>query len=218
MGEVWRAQHRLLARPAAIKLIRSTMLGESPRARDVLVGRFKREARATAALASTHTIHVYDFGITEDGDFYYAMELLKGLSLSRLVEEFGPVDPGRAVYLLRQVCHSLGEAHARGLVHRDVKPANILVCRLGPDDDFVKVLDFGLVKHAAGQTVTMLSIDGTVEGTPSYMAPEIALGRPDVDGRTDIYSLGYLEPASGAWKGCWPFPSLSTPKPDRRYP
>ena len=119
------------------------------------------------------------------------MELLDGLSLERLVQEFGPVDPARTVYLLRQVCHSLGEAHARGLVHRDVKPANILLCRLGPDDDFVKVLDFGLVKHtAAGQTMTVVSMDGTVVGTPSYMAPESALGHRDVDGRTDIYSLG----------------------------
>jgi eukaryotic-like serine/threonine-protein kinase len=191
MGEVWRAQHRLLARPAAIKLIRSSMLGESQRAREALVRRFEREARETAALGSTHTIDVYDFGVTEEGDFYYVMELLQGLSLERLVQEFGAVDPGRTVYLLRQVCHSLGEAHARGLVHRDVKPANILVCRLGPDDDFVKVLDFGLVKHtAAGQTATRLSMEGSAVGTPSYMAPEIALGHPDVDGRTDIYSLG----------------------------
>ena len=191
MGEVWRAQHRLLARPAAVKLIRSSMLGESQRAREVLARRFEREARETAALGSIHTVDVYDFGVTEEGDFYYVMELLEGLSLERLVEEFGPVDPARAVYLLRQVCHSLGEAHARGLIHRDVKPANIMVCRLGPDDDFVKVLDFGLVKHtAAGRTVTMLSMEGTVVGTPSYMAPEIALGHSDVDGRADIYSLG----------------------------
>jgi serine/threonine-protein kinase len=119
------------------------------------------------------------------------MELLEGLSLERLVRKFGALEPARAVYLLRQVCHSLGEAHARGLVHRDVKPANILVCRLGPDDDFVKVLDFGLVKHTgAGQTRTMLSVEGTAVGTPSYMAPEIALGRADVDRRADIYSLG----------------------------
>jgi serine/threonine-protein kinase len=191
MGEVWRAQHRLLVRPAAIKLIRSDMLGESLRAREALVRRFEREARDTAALGSIHTIGVYDFGLTEEGDFYYVMELLEGISLERLVQEFGPVDPGRTVYLLRQVCHSLGEAHARGLVHRDIKPANIFVCRVGPDDDFVKVLDFGLVKHtAAGQTVTMVSMEGTAAGTPSYMAPEIALGRADVDGRADIYSLG----------------------------
>jgi serine/threonine-protein kinase len=191
MGDVWRAQHRLLARPAAIKLIRGSLLGESARAREALVRRFEREARETAALGSTHTIQVYDFGVTDEGDFYYVMELLEGLSLERLVREFGPVEPARTVYLLRQVCHSLGEAHARGLVHRDVKPPNIFVCRLGPDDDFVKVLDFGLVKHAAaGDTRTMLSMEGTAVGTPAYMAPEIALGRRDVDGRADIYSLG----------------------------
>ena len=143
----------LLARPAAIKLIRSSMLGESQRAREALMRRFEREARETAALSSTHTIDVYDFGVTEEGDFYYVMELLQGLNLERLVQEFGAVDPGRTMFFLRQVCHSLGEAHARGLVHRDVKPANIMVCRLGPDDDFVKVLDFGLVKPtAAGRT------------------------------------------------------------------
>jgi serine/threonine-protein kinase len=190
MGEVWRARHRLLARPAAIKLIRSSMLGESQRERDTLARRFEREARDTAALGSTHTIHVYDFGVTDEGDFYYVMELLAGLNLERLVQDFGPVDPVRTVYLLRQVCHSLEEAHARGLIHRDVKPANIFVCRLGPDDDFVKVLDFGLVKHTGPDPVTMLSMEGTTAGTPSYMAPEIALGRPDVDGRADIYSLG----------------------------
>jgi serine/threonine-protein kinase len=191
MGEVWRAQHRLLAHPAAIKLIRSGMLGESQRARETLARRFEREARATAALGSIHTVDVYDFGVTGQGDFYYVMELLDGLSIERFVQEFGPVEPGRTAYLLRQVCHSLAEAHARGLVHRDIKPANILICRLGPDDDFVKVVDFGLVKHTVeAPTVSILSMEGTVVGTPSYMAPEIALGRPDVDGRTDIYSLG----------------------------
>src|SRR4029453_4569710 len=119
-------------------------------------------------------IDVYDFGVTEDGDFYYVMELLDGISLDRLVETYGPMEPGRLVYLLRQVCHSLAEAHARGLVHRDIKPANIFVCRLGPDDDFVKVLDFGLVKHIGpADTGTMLSMEGTTAGTPSYMAPEI---------------------------------------------
>jgi eukaryotic-like serine/threonine-protein kinase len=167
------------------------MLGESQRAREVLARRFEREARETAALGSIHTVAVYDFGVTEQGEFFYAMELLEGFSLERLVQEFGVVDAERTVYLLRQVCHSLGEAHVRGLVHRDVKPANIMVCRLGPDKDFVKVLDFGLVKHtAAGQTVTMVSMEGTVVGTPTYMAPEIALGHADVDGRADIYSLG----------------------------
>jgi eukaryotic-like serine/threonine-protein kinase len=191
MGEVWRAQHRLLARPAAVKLIRSRVLGESHWARELLARRFEREAHETAALGSTHTVAVYDFGVTEQGDFFYAMELLDGLSLERLVQEFGAMDPGRTVYVLQQVCHSLGEAHARHLVHRDVKPANIMVCRLGPDTDFVKVLDFGLVKHTAqAPAVTILSVEGTVMGTPTYMAPEVALGHANVDGRADIYSLG----------------------------
>ena len=191
MGEVWRARHRLLARRAAIKLIRRSVLGANEGASDALVRRFAREAHDTAALNSIHTVDIYDFGVTEEGDFYYAMELLDGLNLEQLVRVFGPIQPARTVYLLRQVCHSLGEAHARGLVHRDVKPANIFVCRLGPDDDFVKVLDFGLVKHGpAAATVTKLTEDGTTAGTPEYMPPEIALGHGDVDGRADIYSLG----------------------------
>jgi serine/threonine-protein kinase len=189
MGEVWRAKHRLLARPAAIKLIRSDLLGSSQRTRDAIVRRFEREAKDTAMLGSTHTIDVYDFGTTEDGDFYYVMELLEGVSLERFVELYGPMEPARVVYVLQQVCHSLGEAHLRGLVHRDIKPANIFICRLGPDDDFVKVLDFGLVKHIE-TTGAMLTMEGVTAGTPAYMAPEVALGQPGVDGRADIYALG----------------------------
>ena len=150
MGEVWRAEHRLLARDAAIKLVRPEVLG----ARDenearVTLKRFEREAQATAALSSPHTIQVFDFGITEDGTFYYVMELLNGRDLESLVREFGPLPPNRVIYLLRQVCHSLADAHARGLVHRDIKPANIYVCRMGLEYDFAKVLDFGLVKMQA---------------------------------------------------------------------
>jgi serine/threonine-protein kinase len=119
------------------------------------------------------------------------MELLDGISLERLVQTYGPIEPARVVYMLRQVCHSLAEAHERGLVHRDIKPANIFVCRLGPDDDFVKVLDFGLVKHSSrAATATQLTMPGNAAGTPAYMAPEVALASPDVDGRADIYSLG----------------------------
>ena len=147
MGEVWRAQHRLLARHAAIKLIRPEVLGAgSADEAKHMMRRFEREARATAALSSPHTIQLFDFGLTDDGTFYYVMELLTGRDLESLVREFGPLPAERAMFLLRQVCHSLADAHARGLVHRDIKPANIYVCRMGLDYDFVKVLDFGLVK------------------------------------------------------------------------
>jgi hypothetical protein len=191
MGEVWRAKHRLLARPAAIKLIRSDVLGSNLQTREALLHRFEREAQDTATLGSTHTIDVYDFGVTEEGDFYYVMELLNGISFERYVQEFGPMEPERAAHLLRQVCHSLGEAHSRGLIHRDIKPANLFMCRLGPDDDFVKVLDFGLVKHAdTSNAHSMLTLEGVTAGTPGFMAPEIALGKPGIDGRADLYSLG----------------------------
>jgi serine/threonine-protein kinase len=191
MGEVWTARHRLLARPAAVKLIRSELLGSNEQGREAAVRRFEREARATAALGSTHTVDVYDFGVAEDGSFYYVMELLDGVSLETLVRRYGPVGTARAVFLLRQVCHSLSEAHARGLIHRDIKPANIFTCRLGPDYDFVKVLDFGLVKQTASLTSqqTEVTMEGTTTGTPAYMAPEMALGQ-QIDGRADIYALG----------------------------
>jgi serine/threonine-protein kinase len=194
MGEVWVAEHRMLARPAAVKLIRPEMLGADERSRETAIQRFEREAQATAALKSYHTIDLYDFGATEDGAFYYVMELLQGLSFESLVKRFGPVPAGRAVYLLRQVCHSLGEAHASGMIHRDIKPANIHVGRIGPDFnyDFVKVLDFGLVKSRDGlqQEGTELTAEGVATGTPAFMAPETALGKADVDGRADIYCLG----------------------------
>jgi serine/threonine-protein kinase len=189
MGEVWRARHRLLARPAALKLIRREVFGASARVREAIVRRFEREAQDTATLGSTHTIDVYDFGITEEGDFYYVMELLDGLTLERYVELFGPMESARVACVVQQVCHSLGEAHTRGLVHRDIKPANIFLCHLGPDYDFVKVLDFGLVKHLDARAGQMLTVAGTTAGTPAYIAPEVALGLDDIDGRADLYSL-----------------------------
>jgi hypothetical protein len=193
MGEVWRAQHRLLARNAAIKLIRPEVLGASagPEGR-VILRRFEREAQATAALSSPHTIRVFDFGMTREGTFYYVMELLAGRDLESLVREFGPVPADRTIHLLRQVCHSLADAHARGLVHRDIKPANIYVCRMGLEYDFVKVLDFGLVKfhEKSLQQETMLTADNTRTGTPAFMAPEVILGQSDVDRRADVYALG----------------------------
>jgi eukaryotic-like serine/threonine-protein kinase len=191
MGEVWRAEHRLLARGAAVKLIRPAALGagEGSRAHE-MVKRFEREAQATAALRSPHTIEVYDYGVAADGTFHYVMELLEGFSLQTLVDRFGPIPPERAVGLLRQACHSLAEAHAAGLVHRDVKPANLFVCRLGLDVDFVKVLDFGLVKvQAPAPDEEALTGEGAFAGTPAYMPPEVALAQP-IDARADIYALG----------------------------
>jgi serine/threonine-protein kinase len=193
MGEVWRARHHLLARPAAIKLIRPQALGVGNGAHaETLMRRFEREAQATAALHSPHTVELYDFGVTPDGTFYYVMEILDGLDLEQMVRRFGPVAPERAVYLLVQLCDSLADAHYAGLVHRDVKPANVYVCRKGPRHDFVKLLDFGLVKPTWREHLddTSLTQDGAAPGTPAYLAPEIALGSPDVDGRADLYALG----------------------------
>jgi tRNA A-37 threonylcarbamoyl transferase component Bud32 len=192
MGEVYKATHRMLARPAAIKLIRPEMLrsqhGESA---EIITQRFRREAEAAANLRSPHTVELYDFGVTDDGTMYYVMELLDGMDLQSLVRAHGPLPAGRAIALLRQVCASLEEAHTRGLVHRDIKPANIHAGRLGLQHDFVKVLDFGLVKSIAGANVeqSLATAAGSTPGTPAYMAPEMALGEP-VDARADIYSLG----------------------------
>jgi serine/threonine-protein kinase len=193
MGEVWRARHHLLARSAAIKLVRPELLGVTNDADARLVlRRFEREAQATAALSSPHTINLFDYGMTDEGTFYYVMELLVGRDLETLIRDFGPLPADRSVYLLRQVCHSLADAHARSLVHRDVKPANIYVCRMGLEYDFVKVLDFGLVKSSDRATAqTLLTMEqATTTGTPAYMAPEIVLGDTDVDSRADVYALG----------------------------
>ncbi len=190
MGEVYRATHRMLARPAAIKLIRPETLGNGAEA-ELAIKRFRREAEVAASLRSPHTVELYDFGVTRDRTFYFVMELLEGMDLESLVRQKGPVPAGRVVAILRQVCESLAEAHARGLVHRDVKPANIHIGRLGLKHDFVKVLDFGLVKSVGtGQTETSLATAaGFAAGTPAYMAPEMALGEA-FDGRADLYALG----------------------------
>jgi serine/threonine protein kinase len=193
MGEVWRAEHRLLARDAAIKLVRPELIGarNEDEAQHAL-RRFEREAQATAALKSPHTIQVFDFGITQDRTFYYVMELLAGRDLETLIREFGPLPAARTVYLLRQVCHSLADAHAHGLVHRDIKPANIYVCRMGLDYDFAKVLDFGLVKIRKRSNAgdSLMTLDQSTTGTPAYMAPECILGDVEVDRRADVYALG----------------------------
>jgi serine/threonine-protein kinase len=192
MGEVYKATHRMLARPAAIKLIRPEALAErNGGSAGLAVTRFRREAEAAANLRSPHTVELYDFGMTEDGTLYFVMELLQGMDLETLVQREGPLPGKRVIHILRQVCESLEEAHANGLVHRDIKPANIHVGRLGLRQDFVKVLDFGLVKSvgALAGVDSMATAAGLTPGTPAYMAPEIALGE-EVDGRADLYALG----------------------------
>lgn len=191
MGEVWRARHRLLARDAAIKLIRPELMQRnSARQADLMRRRFEREARATSSLQCPHTIFLFDFGMANNGSFYYVMELLNGISLQTLVERFGPQPASRVAHLLKQVCLSLEEAHRRGLVHRDIKPTNIFICKVGMQRDYVKVLDFGLVKHIDPTESTLITQEGTSAGTPAYMAPEAAMGIEKVDGRLDLYSLG----------------------------
>jgi len=192
MGEVWRASHQMLAREAAIKFIRpESTLGISAETSRTMTRRFELEARATASLTSAHTVELYDFGVSGDGTFYYIMELLEGLDCERLVRRFGALPPARVVHLLEQMCESLAEAHEKGLIHRDVKPANIYVCRSGILRDFVKVLDFGLVAHLRPEPSSdiHLTLPEHAVGTPAFMAPEVALGR-EIDGRTDLYGLG----------------------------
>jgi DNA-binding NtrC family response regulator len=186
MGEVWRARHQLLARPCAVKLIRPDLLGEKNR--EAATERFRLEARSIARLSSTNTVRLYDFGVSDTGSFYFVMELLTGLDLASLVQKFGPMAAERAVYVLRQACRSLGEAHATGLLHRDIKPHNLYLCRLGLDFDVLKVLDFGLVKSLGDETAQMTA-EGVLTGTPAYMPPERVVGG-NADERSDLYSLG----------------------------
>jgi eukaryotic-like serine/threonine-protein kinase len=192
MAEVWRANHRMLARPAAVKLIRPQVLIDyGPQDSERLLRLFTREARTTASLRSPHTIQLYDFGISREGAFYYVMELLDGIDLKTLVEHYGPQPSERVVHLLLQACHSLEEAHAKNFVHRDVKPANIYTCRYGLELDFVKVLDFGLVldRHP---TAEELEDERRFVGTPAIMAPEMVRFQAPVDARADIYALGVV--------------------------
>ena len=192
MGEVWRAEHRTLARPAAIKLVRPEAIGGSPVERHTLIRRFEREARATAALTSPHTIQLFDYGVSPAGTFYYVMELLRGLDLEAFVARFGPMPASRAAHLLHQACLSLDEAHNQGMVHRDVKPANIYLCRVGRQHDFVKLLDFGLVKSVGAERPREATLTAAhmAAGTPAFMAPEMATGESHIDGRADLYALG----------------------------
>lgn len=189
MGQVWRAQHRMLARDAAIKLIRNDLMIDQPGYQsEITRERFKQEAQVIASLQSPHTVSLFDFGVSQNGSFYYVMEMLDGISLQLLVEKFGPIPPSRLIYMMQQICDSLEEAHSEGLIHRDIKPSNIIACKVGLEYDFMKVLDFGLAKNV--KRSSQLTLNGTAAGTPAYMAPEIALGEENIDQSVDIYGLG----------------------------
>jgi serine/threonine-protein kinase len=188
MGEVWRATHHSLIRPAAVKILRRELTATlTPEERDIVNLRFQREVQATALLTSPHTVAVFDFGYSAEGTMYYVMELLTGLDAQSAVTRYGPMPAERVVYLLRQVCDSLAEAHVRNLIHRDVKPANLHLCAVGLELDYLKLLDFGLVRDTDSEL--QLTNQGSVSGTPAYLAPESSTQRA-FDARSDIYSLG----------------------------
>ncbi len=184
MGAVYLARHRMLRRPTAVKLLPPEKAGEKA------IARFEREVQETSRLTHPNTVAIFDFGRTQDGVFYYAMEYLDGLSLEHLVESYGPLPPERTVHILVQVAGALSEAHEMGLVHRDIKPDNIALCERGGAADVVKVLDFGLVKDIETPKEAKLSGVDTIQGTPLYMAPESLTDPDSVDGRTDLYALG----------------------------
>lgn len=204
MGEVWRAEHRLLARSAAIKLIRPEAEREPGGATEVRE-RFRREAQTLASMRSRHTIEIYDYGVTELGTFYYVMELLDGLDLESLIVRYGAQPAGRVIRMMTQACSSLAEAHDAGLLHRDIKPPNLYLSRAADEVDIVKLLDFGIVQSLRDEPVTAparapaarasqmetpkLTRAGAMLGTPGFMPPEQIMGLP-LDGRADLYALG----------------------------
>jgi eukaryotic-like serine/threonine-protein kinase len=184
MGVVYRARHAMLRRPTVVKLLPPEKAG------DANLARFEREVQHTSLLSSPNTVAVFDYGRTPDGTFYYAMELLDGIDLEKLVADAGPQPPARVIHILAQVCAALAEAHEAGLVHRDVKPGNIMLCRHGGAFDVAKVLDFGLVKDLGDAAAAKLSHAGALLGTPLYLSPE-ALSTPEkVDARADLYAVG----------------------------
>lgn len=184
MGVVYRGQHAMLRRPTAIKLL------DIEKTTDEAVARFEREVQLTSQLNHPNTIAIYDYGRTPEGVFYYAMELLDGINLDDLVKRFGPLPENRVIHLLKQIAGSLSEAHQLGVIHRDVKPANIFLTHRGGVYDFIKLLDFGLVKAVDGREQASLTSTNSMAGTPMYLSPE-GINRPDqVDGRSDIYAFG----------------------------
>jgi eukaryotic-like serine/threonine-protein kinase len=185
MGDVYLAEHSLLKRPCALKLV-NAKLEQNPTA----LARFELEVRATARLSHWNTVEVYDYGRTEDGAFFYVMEYLPGCSLQELVDRHGPLPAGRVIYLLRQACGALSEAHEAGLIHRDLKPPNIFAAYRGGLYDVAKILDFGLVKPVGDERSSALTLEGVVTGSPLYMAPELIVKNYEPDARVDVYGIG----------------------------
>jgi len=186
MGEVYLARHALLRRPTAVKFIRAGQVSEQN------LARFEREVQLTSELTSPHTIEIYDFGCTDEGVFYYVMEYLPGLDLGDLLELQGAIPVARAVFILKQLCSSLAEAHARGLIHRDIKPPNVILTERGGQFDFVKVLDFGLVKDVSNPEAADVTQVHEIAGTPPYIAPERIRDPQCQDVRSDLFSVGVI--------------------------
>ena len=184
MGAVYHARHAMLRRPTAVKLLSAERAGPES------IARFEREVQLTARLTHPNTVAIYDYGRTPQGVFYYAMEYLDGLTLEALVQRHGPQAPGRVIHILLQATGALAEAHGTGLIHRDVKPANIVFCERGGVPDSVKLLDFGLVKNLAPNASPELTQTNAITGTPLYLAPESILDPASIDHRVDLYALG----------------------------
>mgnify|MGYP002399921645 CR=1 FL=1 len=184
MGVVYRAHHALLRRPTAVKVLKGVAADAE------VLGRFEREVQTMASLTHPNTVAVFDYGRTRAGVPYYVMEFLSGRSLEDLVEEVGALPQARVVYILLQVLGSLEEAHDSGIVHRDIKPANVMLCRRGGLADFVKVVDFGLVKRVEGAPDAKLTQTNTILGTPLYMSPEAIQDPESIDARSDLYAVG----------------------------
>ncbi|MDJ0973661.1 MAG: serine/threonine-protein kinase, partial [Planctomycetota bacterium] len=186
MGEVYRGRHARLRRPTAIKTLRVDAADEEG------IARFEQEVQLTASLRHPNTVAVYDYGRTDDGRFYYAMEYLTGAPIDAILRATGPFDEGRTIHVLRQLCGSLNEAHGIRLIHRDIKPGNLILCVRGGVYDWLKVVDFGLVKEVGSELEEKLEAEEHITGTPLYMAPEALMPKYRHDGRQDIYAVGAI--------------------------
>jgi eukaryotic-like serine/threonine-protein kinase len=187
MGAVYEAHHLVVKRRFAVKFLRADLV----RRRDVLL-RFKREAEATGSLEGENIAAVVDFGITTDGAPYIVMEYLDGIDLGALLSELGPLPVARAADLVIQACRGMQEAHAAGVLHRDLKPQNLFVCRRSDGSDLLKIVDFGVAKLLLGDPTSQVTRTGSMVGTPSYMSPEQARGETNIDTKADVHALGVI--------------------------